>query len=90
MAANRLSETARIVVSGAAAFATFQGAQGIYLVSDTDCFVDFDQPAVTTRSMLLKANLQPVYIDFHGGSVMKVYGITTGAGGNLYVLAVYN
>lgn len=90
MAANRVTETAKVSVTTTDNYATFQGAQQLYLVTDADCFIDFDQPAVANRSLLLKANQAPVFFDLRGGSVGQVHAITASSTANLYIMAAYN
>ena len=90
MTANLVSETAQIAATGTDKAATFSGAQQIYINCDGDCYIDFNQPAVTSRSQLLKANLAPTRYDFRGGSIMTVHAITSSGSVNVFITAVYN
>ncbi len=87
---DRTTETAVIaVVATGDKFATLSsGAQKVYLVSDADCFIEFDQPAMASRSFLIKANQHPAEFEFSGGNVNKVHAITATGTANLYILAV--
>ena len=89
MAAYDATETHKIAVTTSALAATFPGGiKACYLVSDADCFVDFDVPAIASDSLLIKASLQPVEINFGGGNVKKVYAITATGTANLYILGI--
>lgn len=69
---------------------TFEdGVQQFYISCDVDCFVDFDQPA-DAGSLLFQADQSPVRIDLRGGNTKKVYAITGGGTGSLYVMGVRN
>lgn len=88
MARDQAQETQKMAVTAAANYATFEGGiQQAYLSSDADCFVDFDEVAMTS-SLLLKANQAPVRISFGGSNVQKVWAITSGGSANLYILGV--
>lgn len=80
------TETQKLAVTTTDGEATFAGGiQECYLVADADCFVDFDVPA-DTGSLLIKANLAPARIAFHGGNIKKVHAITASGTANLYIL----
>lgn len=82
-------ERAKIAVTSADKSATFaMGIQSCYLVTDADCFIDFDTAAVASQSLLLKANFPPALIEFHGGNVGQIHAITSGGTANLYILGV--
>lgn len=80
------TQTAQVTISSTDNFATIQGCQEVYLVTSVDCYIDFDQPAVTSRSFLLKANLAPARFVISGGSVQQVHVI--GTSGTLYVMGM--
>ena len=83
-------ETAKVVATGTDNYATFSGAQIIHAIADGDCFIDFNTPAVTSRSFLMKANSEAHPFEVHGGSINTVHVITSGATVNVYLVAVYN
>jgi hypothetical protein len=86
MAYSLPTQTAQIAIGSTDKSATLNGCQEVYLACDTDCYIDFDQPAVTSRSMHLKANLNPIRFVISGGSVQQVHVI--GTTGTLYILGV--
>jgi hypothetical protein len=89
MARSQTVETQKVAMTSTTQAATFEGGvQGVYLSSDADCFVDFDQPS-DTGSYLIKANVAYPFFDFRSGSVSKVYA-QTATTGNLYILGVRN
>lgn len=91
MASYKAAETAKIAVTVNDKFATFDGgAQEFYLVSDADCFVDFDEVAQANSSLLIKANLAPARIVIKNGNTTTVHAITASSTANLYILAVRN
>ena len=81
-------ETQTIAVTNVSKAATFEGGiQSVVLSCDADCFVDFDIPAIASSSLLVKANLEPVQIDFGGGNIKQVTAICGGTA-NLYILGI--
>lgn len=90
MALYQTAETQKLAMTTDTAAATFEGGvQQVYLSADADCYVDFDQPS-DTGSLLIKANLAPVRIDFRGGSITKIHAQAATGTGNLYILGVRN
>ena len=90
-------ETQQVAFTSADKFATFGdvggggGVQAITLFSDQDCYVDFDTPAVSSRSFLLPAtNSNGLFLDFHGASVQQIHVIRKTQNGNLYLIGVRN
>lgn len=82
-------ETQTISVTTTSKAATFDGGiNECYLVTDADCFVDFDIPSIANSSLLIKANLAPARIVFSNGSVKKITAITASSTANLYILGV--
>ena len=80
-------ETQTISLAATSKEATFEGGvQSVVLVADTDCYVDFDTPAMSQSSLLVKANQAPAQIHFPGASVQKVTAI--GTSGILYILGI--
>ena len=88
MSADQSTETAQVSISSTDNYATVVGAQRVWLVASADCYIDFDQPAVTTRSLLLKANQVPAEFEFSGANISKIHVI--GTSGTLYVLIARN
>lgn len=81
-------ETQKLVANGTAKSATFEGGiQGCYVVSDADCFIDFDNVAQSS-SLLIKANQAPAQILFPKSNVTKVWAITGGATANVYLMGI--
>jgi hypothetical protein len=65
------------------------GVQKIILRASADCYIDFDRPAATGSSMLIKAadgHLET--LDFSGGSVMTVHARGTSGSGTLYIVGI--
>lgn len=87
---DKVVETAKVAASATDNYATFQGAQAIHAIADGDCFIDFNTPAVTSRSFLLKANSEAHPFEFPGGNINTVHVITSGASVNVYLVAIYN
>ena len=88
MANYETTERAVIAVTTVSKAATFDGGvQAVYLVCDSDCYVDFDRPAVASTSLLLKANLAPTRIVFNGGNVLQVSAVTASTA-TLYILGI--
>jgi hypothetical protein len=86
------TETAQINANSTSdQYASFDsGVQQLYLTTSADVYIDFDTPAVTSRSLLLKANLQPVLFDLHGSNIRKLFARTGSSTAIVYVLAVRN
>lgn len=57
---------------------------GVYLIADADCFVDFDKPA-DTGSLLVKAN---IFYPMYKVQFTRLHAITAAGTANLYVLAI--
>jgi len=92
MANYEITECAKIAATSTAKSATFSGGiQQVYISADADVYISFDEtiPVVTGASLLIKANLAPVRIDFRGGNVQQVWAITSSTG-NVYILGVRN
>lgn len=70
-------------------YQTFEGGiKTLYVVADADVFIDFDRPASTSSSLLLKANTQPVELKFNNVGVTTVHAKTASSTANVYLLGV--
>jgi len=79
------NDSRKMAVSGTQTYADFEGScQRIYLVSDVDCFITFDEVA-TTSGLLIKADQSPVWIET---SFNTIHAVTAGGTGSLYILAI--
>lgn len=90
MAKYEVTESCKIsAVNTSDQYQTFDGGiQKVYMVSDADVFIDFDRPASTTSSLLLKANMQPTEINFDRGTVMTVHAKTGTGSANVYLMGI--
>jgi hypothetical protein len=83
------AETALVAASSVNNYATFDGGvNSVVLSSTVDCYVDFETPAATSRSLLVQADQAPFQIYFGKSTVKKVYAITGGGTGNLHILGI--
>lgn len=89
MANFQTTENAKISATSTAQAATFPGGiQRVYIVSDADVYISFDETvAVVGQSLLIKANIQPVEINFFNGNVQKLWAICSSTA-NVYLLGV--
>lgn len=69
---------------------TGSGVQKVVLRTSADCYVDFDRPATSYSSFLLKSTDDPFEFNFSGGSIMKVHAIGASGSGTLYILGIRN
>jgi hypothetical protein len=85
MAATDAADTRKIAVTSTSKEENFETlCTGIILVSDADCFVDFDKPA-DTGSLLVKANQSPTYFPVQ---FTRLSAITASSTANLYVVGL--
>lgn len=88
MARDQGVETQMVAFTATNQEATFEGGiKGCYLVATADCYVDFDQPT-DTGSLLIKANLAPVFLEFKGSIINKVHVMRVSGNGNLHILGI--
>lgn len=89
MANFQTTENAKISATSTAQAATFAGGiQTIYVTADADVYISFDETvAVVGQSLLIKANIQPVEINFYGGNIQKVWAICSSTA-NVYLLGI--
>lgn len=81
-------ETQMVAFTAADQHATFEGGiKACYLVATADCYVDFDQPT-DTGSLLIKANLAPVLLEFKGSTISKIHVRRVSGDGNLHILGL--
>lgn len=90
MAEYQTVETEQIAATSSSKAAEFEGGvQRVYITADADCYVDFDQPAVTSRSYLVDVSAgSHLEFDFGKSSVKSVTAITGGGSANVYIVAV--
>lgn len=90
MARGDTVETAQIAATTTAKAATFDGGCNKFLIrADADCYIDFDEVAVTSRSMLIKAAIDhPTEFNFGKNVVKKVWAITASSTANVYIVGI--
>ena len=77
-----VQDVRKIVVTSSDKYEDFNNlCTGVYLISDTDCYINFNYPA-TTGSFLVKAN-QFYHMEKLGFNTLHVIGTS----GNLYICA---
>ncbi len=83
-------ETEQIAATTTSKAAGFEyGIQRCYIRADAECYIDFDQPAITSRSFLIDASVDhPAEFDFGKNSVKSVTAITGSSTANVYIIAI--
>jgi hypothetical protein len=92
MTTYQTAEAQKLSSTSTANYATFPGGiQQLYIAADGDCYITFDeqQPVIAGHALFIKGGLAPVRIDFRGGSVQKVWAISSGSV-SIYLLGVRN
>lgn len=92
MTTYQTAEAQLLSSSSTANYATFPGGiQQLYVSASGDCYITFDEqePVVAGHALLIKGSLAPVRIDFRGGSIQKVWAISSGSV-SVYLLGVRN
>ncbi len=85
MASDKAAETRKIAVTQTNKEENFvTKCEGIVVVADADCVIDFDQPC-DAGSLLIKANQAPAYFPVE---FTRLNAMTLSSTSNLYVLAL--
>lgn len=85
MAQSRAAETRKIAVTTTNKEENFvTGCNGIVVVADADCVIDFDQPC-DPGSLLIKANQAPAYFPVQ---FTRLNAMTLSSTANLYIVGL--
>ena len=88
MASYWYTECQKLVSGSVATCATFAGGvQKIYISSDADVYIGFDEnvPVSAGNALLLKGGNMPTEFDLKNGNIQKVWSIGSG---NVYIMGV--